>query len=95
VWIDETRLTYEVAAMAPRTHIPNAMGEISVSEPRRKRFLSLKDRLALYASEVRGRASLLPAGIEKDALLKKADQAETQSDIDDWTRLAGSRPPKK
>ena len=58
-----------------RTQIPRAIGETSVSEPRRKRILSLKDRLALYANEVRARASLLPQGIGKDALLKKADQA--------------------
>ena len=70
------------------------MGEISVSEPPRKRFLSLKDRLALYANEVRGRASLLPPGNEKDALLKKADQADTLSEIDEWTRPSASRASK-
>lgn len=58
-----------------RRTFPIAIGETSVSEPRRKRILSLKDRLALYANEVRARASLLPQGIGKDALLKKADQA--------------------
>jgi len=65
-----------------------------VLEPRRKRFLSLKDRLALYANEVRGRANLLPPGNEKDALLKKADQADTLFDIDDRTRSPASREPK-
>ena len=63
-------------------------------EPRRRKFLSLKDRLALYANEVRGRANLLPPGNEKDALLKKADQADTLSDPDDWTRSPASREPK-
>ena len=71
------------------------MGETSVLEPRRKKFLSLKDRLALYANEVRGRASLLPPGNGKDVLLKKADQADTlSSDVDDWSRCSASREPK-
>ena len=63
-------------------------------EPRRKKFLSLKDRLALYANEVRGRAHLLPPGDEKDALLKKANQADILSDTDDWIRSPASRQPK-
>jgi hypothetical protein len=70
------------------------MGEASVLEPRRKRFLSLKDRLALYANEVRGQANLLPPGNEKDALLKKADQADTLSETDDRIRPSASRAPK-
>ena len=71
------------------------MGKTSVSEPRRKKFLSLKDRLALYANEVRERASLLPPGNERDTLLRKADQADILSDIDDWSRSSASREPKK
>jgi len=65
-----------------------------VLEPRRKKFLSLKDRLALYANEVRGRANLLPPGGEKDALLRKAEQADILSEIDGWTRSSPSRDPK-
>lgn len=47
-----------------------------------KRFLSLKDRLALYAQEVRGKAGLLPPGIEREALLEKARQADAASGVD-------------
>jgi hypothetical protein len=41
-----------------------------------RHFLSLKDRLALYAKEIRQTAAILPPGTERDALLKKAVQAD-------------------
>ncbi len=41
-----------------------------------RQFLSLKDRLALYAKEVRSKAARLPPGIEREALLEKARQAD-------------------
>jgi hypothetical protein len=58
---------------------------------RSKRFLTLKDRLALYANEVREGASLLPPGIERDILIKKARQADTASQLEDWAEAAGKR----
>jgi hypothetical protein len=61
---------------------------------RSKRFLTLKDRLALYANEVRERASLLPPGIERDILIKKARQADTASQPEDWANSSGLRSPK-
>jgi len=42
----------------------------------RRQFLSLQDRLALYADEVRKKAALLPPGVKRDALLEKARQAD-------------------
>jgi len=42
---------------------------------RSKRFLSLEDRLALYAEGMRKKAARLPPGVEKDVLLRKASQA--------------------
>lgn len=42
---------------------------------RSRRFLSLKDRLALYAEAMRKKAARLPPGAERDLLLKKASQA--------------------
>jgi hypothetical protein len=61
---------------------------------RSKRFLSLKDRMALYASQVRRRAARLPPGIEKDALLKKAHQADTVADSHDRPGSPGQQPPR-
>ena len=66
--------------------------DTETSKPRRsKRFLSLKDRLALYASEISKQAAELPPGVERDALLKKARQADTTAaHLDEWlhpTRL--------
>lgn len=63
----------------------------------RRRFKlskSLKDRLASFAKEVREKASRLPEGEEKDALLKKARQADTASHLDDWANSSGLQPPK-
>jgi hypothetical protein len=62
----------------------------------RRRFeqaLPLKDRLALFATEVREKASRLPRGRERDDLLKKADQAETASHhLNDWVNSPGRSP---
>lgn len=60
----------------------------------RPRFLSLKDRLALYADDLRKRAALLPPGIEREALLKKARQADTESERDDCNNSPGLQPLK-
>ena len=58
---------------------------------RAKRFLSHRDRFALYASEISKKASELPPGSDKDALLRKARQADTAAlHLDEWlqkTRL--------
>jgi hypothetical protein len=61
---------------------------------RSQRFLTLTDRLALYANEVRERAALLPPSIERDMLLKKARQADAASQLEDWADSPGSRSPK-
>jgi hypothetical protein len=60
----------------------------------RRPFLSLKDRLALYAKEVRVKAALLPPGIEREALLSKASKVETASKVDDWINSPGLQAPK-
>jgi hypothetical protein len=56
---------------------------------RSKRFLSLNDRLALYAKEIRQSAAILPPGTERDALLRKASQAVFPSTSDDQARPLG------
>ena len=41
--------------------------------------LPLRDRLASFAKDTRERAASLPAGNERDELLRKARQADTAS----------------
>ena len=60
---------------------------------RSKRFLSLKDRFALYAGEVGKSAARLPPGIERDALLKKARQADAEAQTDGWANTQSLRMP--
>lgn len=60
---------------------------------RPKQFLSLKDRLALYAREVRKKAACLPPGTERDALLEKARQADEASALKGGSKAPGARPP--
>jgi hypothetical protein len=59
-----------------------------------KQFLSLEDRLAAWANEVRKQALTLPPGPERDALLKKAGQADTVSRIEDGAKSPGLQPSK-
>ena len=63
----------------------------------RRRFkqqFTLQDRLSSWAEKVRQQADELRPGPERDALLKKASQAETAAHIDDWANSAGLQPPK-
>jgi hypothetical protein len=59
-----------------------------------KQTVSLKDRLASFANEVREKALQLRPGPERDALLKKARQADTAANLDEWANSPGLRPPK-
>jgi hypothetical protein len=64
---------------------------------RRRRFeqqVTLQDRIAAWAKEVRAKAAALPPGPERDALLKKARQAETALNLEDWANSPGLQPPK-
>jgi hypothetical protein len=63
---------------------------------RRRRFkqtTSLQERLSVFAKEAREKASLLPPGLERQDLLKKARQADTAAHIDDWANSPGLQPP--
>lgn len=59
-----------------------------------KQFLSLQDRLVAWASKVRKQAAKLPPGPKRDALLKKAHQADTALHLDGWANSQGLQPPK-
>ena len=64
---------------------------------RRRRFkqsISFHDRLTTWANQVREQANRLPPGPERDALLKKASQADTASHLDDWANSPGLQAPK-
>ena len=66
-----------------------------MSQRRRfKQTTSLKERLASFAKQVRDKASQLPPGAERDAMLKKASQADTAAHLDGWANSAGLQPPK-
>lgn len=65
---------------------------------RRRRFKqieSLEECLALEAERLRRQAELLPSGAARDALIRKARQAETGSHMSEWVRSPGLRPPTK
>ena len=59
-----------------------------------KQSISFHDRLTTWANQVREQANRLPPGPERDALLKKASQADTASHLDDWANSPGLQAPK-
>ena len=59
-----------------------------------KQIVSLKDRLASFAEELKAKASQLRPGPERNALLKRARRADTTSHIDEWANSPGLQPPK-
>jgi hypothetical protein len=63
------------------------------SRRRFKQTVPLQDRLATWAEDVRAQAEQLPPGPERDALLKKASQADVASHLDDWANSPGLQPP--
>jgi hypothetical protein len=63
---------------------------------KRRRFKQmelLQDRLAAFAKDARDKAAVLPAGPEREDLLKRARQADTASHIDAWANSPGLRAP--
>ena len=59
-----------------------------------KQFLSLSDRLKLFSNQLKSEAAKLQPGPEREALLKRAQQADTAAHIDEWANSTGLRPPK-
>jgi len=63
---------------------------------KRRRFKqtqSLQERLATFAKDARDRAAALPAGPEKEDLLKRARQADTALHVNEWANSTGLQPP--
>lgn len=65
-----------------------------INRRRFKQAEPLKDRLALFAKDMREKASRLSPGAEQDDLLMRARQADTAAHIDDWANSPGLQPPK-
>ena len=61
---------------------------------RYKQVKSLEERLAEEAKRLREEAKLLPPGNQREALLRKARQAETGSHLSEWLRSPELRPPE-
>lgn len=64
---------------------------------KRRRFkqqLTLQDRLASWAKQVQEQAAALPPGPEREALVKKARQADVACHLDDWVKSPGLQSPK-
>jgi hypothetical protein len=52
------------------------------SRRRFKQTTTLQERLAKFGEEVREKAGTMPAGKEKDALLKRLRSVDTAADLD-------------
>jgi hypothetical protein len=66
--------------------------------PERRRIIQptdvLEEQLATEAERLREAAMKLKPGVERDALLRKARQAETGSHVSDWLRSPELQPPQ-
>jgi hypothetical protein len=58
-----------------------------------KNVLSFPDRLANEVNRLRKEAEALAPGPERDALLKKARQADVASHMEEWLSSPGLQPP--
>ena len=64
---------------------------------KRRRFrqtISLVERLAEEARNLRAQANLLPPGPQRENLLRKARQDEAASHMSEWLNSAGLQPPR-
>lgn len=62
---------------------------------KRRRFkqqFTLQERLSAWSRQVLDQAAKLPSGPEREALMKKARQADIASHLDDWAHSLGLQP---
>jgi hypothetical protein len=59
-----------------------------------QRETSLEQRLASRAGRLKDEANKLPPGDERDALIRRARQAEVASHINEWLNSPGLATPK-
>ncbi|WP_271575733.1 hypothetical protein [Bradyrhizobium sp. CCBAU 11361] len=58
-----------------------------------KQTRSLEERMAEQVAKLKAQASQLPAGAEREALLKRARIAETGAHLTDWLTSSEMRSP--
>lgn len=61
---------------------------------RLKQSMPFEERLAAFAQQAREEAAELPAGAEREDMLRKASQAETAASLNDWINSPGLQSPK-
>jgi hypothetical protein len=61
---------------------------------RSKQITFLKDGLSEQVARWREEANALPAGHERQELLRKARQADVSARLDEWLTSSGLQPPK-
>jgi len=77
-----------------RSRLPRNGKKRAMSERRQfKHSQSLEQRLADEAEKLRDEARGTPPGVERDALMRRARQCETGSQVSEWLRSAGLRTP--
>jgi hypothetical protein len=67
--------------------------ENAMQRRRGKQTTSLEQRLAQEAQRLREQATNLPAGKDREALLRKGRQAEAAAHVKEWITSPGLRPP--
>lgn len=65
-----------------------------IKRRRFKQTASLEDRFSAFARDARAQAARLPAGIEREDMLRKARQAHTAAHLNNWANSIGLQPPK-
>jgi len=64
---------------------------------KRRRFrqsTSLKERLESFAQDMRKKASVMPPGPKREALIKRADQAGLAIELENWVNSPELQPPR-
>jgi hypothetical protein len=67
---------------------------MTVKRNRRKNTIPFDQRLQRMAGEAREAAERLPDGQQRDALLRKARQAETAAHLNEWLSSPGLQSPR-
>ena len=58
-----------------------------------KHTATFEERLAEQAHDLREQAKAMPPGVEREALIRRARQAETASHMNEWLRSPGLKSP--
>ena len=59
---------------------------------RLKQVQSFKGRLVSFATDLRDQAAQLPAGAEREDMLRRARRAKVAAHLDDWVNSPGLQP---